>query len=112
MAIIYVISIKNALLTSDLSDSESAKLFFTNMISEIAVDNIVIDFSGVKQMNHLFALQYLKGKQSMSLKKVIKEICVPKNICQMIKVAQKEMDRSSRKSLYKKEIMQNKLTAD
>jgi hypothetical protein len=63
-------------------------------------------------MNHLFALQYLKSKQSMSLKKAIKEICVPKNIYLMIKVAQKEMDRSSRKSLYKKEIMQNKLTAD
>ncbi|HET6589326.1 MAG TPA: hypothetical protein VFG45_04090 [Candidatus Nitrosocosmicus sp.] len=109
MAIIYVISVKNALLTPDLSNSESAKQFFTHIISEIIVDNIVIDFSGVRQMNHSFALQYLKSKQSVSLKKVIKEICVPKSVCQMIKVAQKKIDRSALKPLYKKEIMQNKL---
>ena len=72
MSITYVISIKNVLSTPELLDSESAKQFFTNVMSEILVDHIVIDFSGVKQMNHSFALQYLKSKQDMSIKKFIR----------------------------------------
>ena len=72
MSITYVISIKNVLSTPELLDSESAKQFFTNVMSEILVDHIVIDFSGVKRMNLTFALQYLKSKQDMSIKKVIR----------------------------------------
>ena len=110
MTIIYVISIKNVLATSELSDSKSVKQFFTNVISEVLVDHIVIDFSGVKQMNHSFALRYLKNKQDTSIKKVIKEICISKNICRAMEMAQKELGRSSpQKLLVKKQITQEQL---
>lgn len=94
--------------TSELSGSKSAKLFFTNIISEIVVDHIVIDFSYVKQMNFLFALQYLKSKQHLTLKK-IKEIGMSKSVCQIIQVAQKEIDQSALKPLNNKEILQKQL---
>ena len=103
MTTIYVISIKNVLSTPELLDSESAKQFFTNVISNTLVNHIVIDFSGVKRMNHTFALQYLKSKQDMSIKKVIKEICMSKNICRAMEIAQKEL----RKSIHQKLLIKN-----
>src|SRR5687768_1961382 len=102
MTIIYVISIKNVLSTSEFLDSKSAKQFFANVLHEIVINHIVIDFSGVKQMNHSFALQFLKSKQDMSTKKVIKEICISKNICKMLQVAQKELGQSIPKELLVK----------
>ncbi len=108
MAIIYVISVKNVLSTPELSGSKSAKQFFTNIISEIVVDHIVIDFSDVKQMNFPFALQYLETKQHLTLKK-IKEIGMSKSVCQMFQMAQKEIDQSSLKTLNNKEILQKQL---
>lgn len=109
MAIIYVISVKNVLSTSELSSSKSAKQFLTNIISEIVVDHIVIDFSDVKQMNFPFALQYLETKQHLTLKKKIKEIGMSKSVCQMFQMAQKEIDQSSLKPLNNKEILQKQL---
>ncbi|MDF0680249.1 MAG: hypothetical protein P0116_04725 [Candidatus Nitrosocosmicus sp.] len=102
MPTIYVISIKNVLSSHELLDSESAKQFFTNVISKILVNHIVIDFSGVKRMNQAFALQYLKSKQVMSIKKVIKEICMSKNICTAMEIGQKKLERSISKNANKK----------
>jgi anti-anti-sigma regulatory factor len=103
MTTIYVISIKNVLSIPELLGSESAKQFFTNVISNTLVNHIVIDFSGVKRMNLTFALQYLKSKQDMSIKNVIKEICMSKNICRAMEIAQKEL----RQSIHQKLLIKN-----
>jgi len=54
-------------------------------------------------MNLTFALQYLKSKQDMSIKKVIKEICMSKNICRAMEIAQKEL----RQSIHQKLLIKN-----
>ena len=93
-------------MTSELLDSESAKQFLTDVISKILVSHIVIDFSGVKRMNLTFALQYLKSKQDMSKKKVIKEICMSKNICRTMEIAKKELEQS----IHQKLLIRNGIT--
>jgi len=103
MTIIYVISVKNVLSTSEFLDTESVQHFFSSLIPHIVVDHIVIDFSGVNQINHSFALGYLKSKQDISIKKVIKEIGMSKTISRAIEIAQKELRQSiHQKMLIKK----------
>ena len=102
MSIVCAISIKNILSSSELLDFEDAKRFFTDEISQIIVDYIVIDFSGVKVMNSSFAIQYLICKQNMKGKKVIKEIHLAKNICKAIQLAEKEIHKSGQKTKDKK----------
>lgn len=74
MVIIYVLSIKDIIASSELLDGESAKRFFTNEISNIVVNHVVADFYRVTKINHSFALQYLTNKQNMKGEKIIKEI--------------------------------------
>ncbi|MGD9673994.1 MAG: hypothetical protein AB7U98_11015 [Candidatus Nitrosocosmicus sp.] len=96
MVIIYVISIKDAISSSELLNGESAKWFFTNVISNIVVNTVVIDFSYVTRINHAFAMQYLTSKRDMKGKKIIKEINQGKNIYRLIHIAEKEIEISQR----------------
>ena len=102
MTIIYVISIKNAVLASLLLGSECAKRFFADEISKIIVDHIVIDFSDVKVMNRSLAIQYLFCKQNMKEMKLIREINLSKNICRIIQTAEIEFYKFYQKTNVKR----------
>jgi anti-anti-sigma regulatory factor len=100
MTAIYVISIKNVI-SSELLGSDTAKLFFTDELSKIIVDHILVDFSQVKTMDHIFALQYLTSKQDIDRNKVIKAVNIPENIFRVFQAAQKEIEKSNRKNKNK-----------
>lgn len=110
-AAIYVISIKNVI-SSELLGSDTAKLFFTDELSKIAVDHILVDFSQVKTMDHTFAFQYLTSKQGFNRNKVIKSVNMSENIYRVFQAAQKEIENSKRKNNNKnKEIIRTANTA-
>lgn len=100
MTTIYVISIKSTI-SPELLGSDMAKLFFTDELSKIVVDYILVDFSQVKIMNHTFALQYLTSKHDIDRKKVIKAVNIPENIYWVFQAAQKIIEKSNRKNKYK-----------
>jgi len=100
---------KECVFNTRILDAKSDK-HFSCVISDLVVNHIVIDFSGVKQMSHSFSLKYLKSKKDRSPKKVIEEICMSKNICKMLQVTQKGLGRSSPKELpIEKQIIREQL---
>lgn len=103
MVIIYVLSIKDIIASSELLDGESAKRFFTNGISNIVVNHVVVDFSRVTKINRSFALQYLTNKHDMKEKKIIKEINQGKNIYKVFLMAEKNVYKTGQKTKDKRE---------
>lgn len=98
MTIIWVVSIKNIISSSSESlDGDGVKHFFSDEISKIIVDHVLIDFSEVKSLNDSFASQYLSSKDEFKGKKVIREINISENICKVFQTAQKEIEKSNRK---------------
>lgn len=69
MAIIYVIRIKDAI-SQSLTSSEQVLSFFQQVISEVIVDTIVIDFSGIIFMSSSSAKQYVICKNESNTKKI------------------------------------------
>ncbi|CAN5621051.1 hypothetical protein BH23THE1_BH23THE1_17570 [soil metagenome] len=100
MTAIYVISIKSVI-SSELLGSDTAKLFFTDELSKIVVDHILVDFSQVKTVDHTFALQYLASKQDINRNKVIKAVNMAENIYGVFQAAQKEIEKSNQKNINK-----------
>lgn len=99
-AAIYVISIKNVI-SPELLGSDTAELFFTEELSKIVVDHILVDFSQVKTMDHTFALQYLISKRDFNRNKVIKAVNMAENIYRVFRAAQKEIENINEKITIK-----------
>jgi hypothetical protein len=59
--------------------------FFKNELTNIVVDNVIMDFSGVKSISRSFAYKYLTCKHQCKGKK-IREISVPNNINEILKL--------------------------
>ncbi|CAN5797229.1 hypothetical protein BH23THE1_BH23THE1_36160 [soil metagenome] len=83
MTILYVISIKDVI-SSRLVSSNKVLDFFKNELTNIVVDNVVVDFAGVESISRSFAYQYLTSKLQSKGKK-IREISVPNNINAILK---------------------------
>ena len=99
MAILYVISIKNVI-SARLVSSNKVLDFFENELTNMVVDNVVVDFSQVESISHSFAYQYLECRNKS--KKKVREINVHENICREIKSAQQEIDAANREIKIKK----------
>jgi len=78
-----VISIKNALSTSDLALRTFADNFF-DFVEAIDSKIIAIDFSGISSISRSFAHQYITRKEDSSKK--ITEINVPLNVEKMLEI--------------------------
>ena len=68
MAITYVIRIIDAI-SQSLVSGEQALSFFQEVLSNVIVDTVVIDFSGVVFMSNAFAKQYAICKNQSKTKK-------------------------------------------
>ena len=83
MAIIYVIRIKDTT-SESLKSSKQALSLFQEVLSNVIVETIVIDFSEVVFMDNSFAKQYAICKNQSKTKK-IREINMSKDIDNLIK---------------------------
>lgn len=92
MAIIYVIRIKDAI-SQSLISCKQALLFFQEVLSNVIVDTVVIDFSGVVFMSSSFAKQYVICKNQSKTK--IREINMSNDINILIKSNVQEIEISS-----------------
>jgi hypothetical protein len=101
MAILYVISIKNVI-SARLVSSNKVLDFFENELTNIVVDNVVVDFSGVESISRSFAYQYLTCKHQCKGKK-IREISVPSNIDTILKLELQAIELSNQVIVKKKE---------
>jgi len=100
MTILYVISIKDVISPS-LVSSNKALDFFENHLSNIVVDNVVVDFSGVKSISRSFAYQYLTCKYQYKRKK-LREINVPSSINSILKLELQAMELSNQETINNK----------
>lgn len=93
MAIIYVIRIKDTT-AENLTSSKLALSFFQDVLSNVIVDTIVIDFSEVVCMDNSFAKQYAICKNQSNTKK-IREINISDEVNILIKSNMQEIEIAS-----------------
>lgn len=93
MVIIYVICIKDTI-SQSLTSTEQALSFFQEVLYNVIVNTVVIDFSGVGFMSSPFAKQYVICKNQSKTRKIM-EINMSNDINTLIKSNLQEIEISS-----------------